>query len=524
MALSLMSLETGLLHGALLSCCIVSLVVVYLWFRPASVLHNIPGPRSPSWLFGHLAQLRLSQPYGAHEFNWQKLYGPVYRIFGCLGQERLVISDPVALQYILNSPDVAIGPDLRNSVRLLFGEKCSMGVDNEAHKRLRVALNAGFTAAAVRSYTTLIEQAAQTLAERMEESSGAWVNVCPLFSVAALSTCFTVVLGYSTKDLGEEFMTNNFEILAIACNQSSMQIMADAIGARLPSWLRAVTTRLPTEQFKTIRRAKYLADQVGTQSVREKGDAARQGLEMDTDLYGKLLNSSDTTRLSEDEIVAQTALIMVAGQDTTASTLSFALLELAKAPEFQSQLRLEIHSSHARGVGYDSMPLLNAFIKECLRLYPAEAIVDRIAVEDMVIPLSKSIKTATGEHLSQIPIRKGQILMVAIASYQQSESGWGEHAMEFNPRRWLDKNVYQGEVAGGLYSNLCSLAFLGGPRACLGWRFAILEMQVFVCELVGKFTFTLPEGQSTSTRFTTTLMPIMANGQKGAPLCVKRFV
>ncbi|KAJ6451241.1 cytochrome P450 [Mycena vitilis] len=523
MALPLLLLENGLFHSTLLSCCIFSLGV-YLWLRPASAIHNIPGPRSPSWLFGHMAQLRLSQPYGAYEFGWQKLYGPVYRIFGCFGQERLMISDPVALQYILNSPDVAIGPDLANAVRLLFGEKCSMGVDNEAHKRLRVALNAGFTAAAVRSYLDVIEQAARTLADKIEESSDAWINVCPLLSQATLSTVSEVILGYSITDLGEEFMANNFKILAIACNQSSLQIMADAIGACLPSWLRGAAKHLPTEQFKTIRRAKYLADRKGAQSVRERRDSARQGLEMDTDLYGKLVNSSDTlqNRLSEDEIVAQTALIMVAGQDTTSNTLSFGLLELARAPELQTQLREEIHASQARGAAYDSMPLLNAFIKECLRLYPAAAIADRIAVEDMVIPLTNSIMTTTGEELSQIPIRKGQILMVAIASYQRLESGWGEHAMEFNPRRWLDENVYKEEAADGVYANL--LAFLGGPRACLGWRFAILEMQVFFCELIGKFTFALPEGQSTSTRFTTTLMPTMANGQKGAPLCVKRFV
>ncbi|KAJ6516676.1 cytochrome P450 [Mycena vitilis] len=494
------SLDNGLLYSTLFSSCIIMLGA-YLWFRPAHAFHNIPGPRSPSWVFGHMAQLKFSHNYGDYEFKWQKLYGPVYRIAGCLGQERLMISDPVALGYILNSPHFTIGPDLRNAVRLLFGEKSSMGVDT--HKRLRVGLNPGFTAAAVRSYLAVLEQAAQT------------------------GSTFTIALGYSTKDLGEQFMSNNFQVVAMAANQSSTQIMADAIGARLPSWLRTAAIHLPTQQFKTIRTAKYLADQIGAQSVRAKRDAARQGLDMDTDLYGRLLRSSDTTSsrntLTEDEIVAQTAIIMLAGQDTAANTLSFGLLELAKAPDFQQQLRQEIlGSSHARGGLYDSMPLLNAFIKECLRLYPAEAIVDRIAVEDAVIPLSKSITTLTGEHLSQIPVRKGQIVMVATSSYHRLESAWGEHAMKFNPRRWLEEPVYKGEPTDGVYANL--LTFLSGPRACLGWRFAILEMQVFLCQLVGKFTFSLPEGQSTNTRFANTLMPVMANGQKGAPLCVKPFI
>ncbi|KAJ7659586.1 cytochrome P450 [Mycena polygramma] len=502
-------LESGLLHGTLFSSCIV-ILGVYLWFRPASAFRNIPGPRSPSWLFGHMALLKLSHNYGDYEFKWQKLYGPVYKIVGCLGQERLMISDPVALQYILNNPHVTIGPDLGNAVRLLFGEKSSMGVNNSAHKRLRVALNPGFTAASVRSYLAVLEQAAQTLAERIEESSlaGAWVNVCPLLSLATLSTI--IALGYSTKDLGEQFMSNNFQVMAIAANQSSIQIMADAIGARLPSWLRRAAIHLPTHQFKTIRTAKYLADQIGTQSVRAKRDAARQGLEMDTDLYGQLRERLyRMSPLLPDSLPTR----------HPANTLSFGLLELARAPEFQDQLRQEIYgtlgSSHARV--YDSMPLLDGFIKECLRLYPAEAIVDRIAVEDIIIPLSHSITTSTGEHLSQIPIRKGQIAAVV-----RLESAWGEHAMEFNPRRWLDETVYKGDATDGVYANLPT--FLGGPRACLGDLHEILEMQVVFCELVGKFTFTLPEGQSTHTRFATSLMPVTADGQKGAPLCVKRFI
>ncbi|KAJ7123381.1 hypothetical protein C8R44DRAFT_735036 [Mycena epipterygia] len=63
-----------------------------------------------------------------------------------------------------------------------------------------------------------------------------------------------------------------------------------------------------------------------------------------------------------------------------------------RCPEFQEQFRSEIHSTLGAGnenVPYDSMPLLNAFIKETLRLFPAEP-VDRIAIRDTVISLSES--------------------------------------------------------------------------------------------------------------------------------------
>jgi hypothetical protein len=52
-------------------------------------------------------------------------------------------------------------------------------------------------------------------------------------------------------------------------------------------------------------------------------------------------------------------------------------------------------------------------------MYPALPISERIAVRDTVIPLSSCITTSTGEKISQIPVRKGQIVGVAIASYHR---------------------------------------------------------------------------------------------------------
>lgn len=506
----------------------ILILAVYLALRRGSTVRDIPGPATPSWLFGHTLQLFAAPVYGEHEFNWQRIYGPVYRTKGCFGQDRLMISDPVSLQYILNSPHFGFGPNSENSIHLLYGTKSMMCVDDEDHKRIRAALNVGFTAAAVRTYLPVFEKAARGLTEQLEESSAESTNMCPLLSIATLTAISEAVLGYSTKDLGEEFMANNFQIMALATGQSAIRIVADAIGARLPRWVWRAAIHLPIATFKTIRTAKRLAIQVGTQVVRDKRAAAERGLEIDTDLYGRLLDlrHSENTKnpLLEDELVAQTALIMLAGQDTTANTMAFGLLELTRAPEFQDKLRAEIHSTlsvSGGSVSYDNMPLLNAFIKEVLRMYPSEAIGERMTVQDAVIPLTEIITTTTGEKISHIPVRKGQILNLAFASYQRLESRWGEDAQEFKPSRWLDGPVYKGEGIGP-YANL--LTFLGGPRACLGWRFAVMEMQVFICEMVGKFELSLPEDDSTHVCLVTTLSPTMSNGQKGAPICFKRIM
>ncbi|KAJ7910383.1 cytochrome P450 [Mycena leptocephala] len=504
---------------------LTSILILYparSWGNTRGNIRQVPGPPSPSWIFGHMLQLLLPATYGDYEFGWQKLYGPVYRLKGCFGQDRLMVSDAVALQYILNSPDFTYGATLETAVYMTFGKKSLMWAKDHNHKRLRAALNVGFTAAAVRNYLAVFEKTAQTLTEQLEDTSEVPTDMCPLLSFSTLSTVSEATLGYPAKDLGEDFMLKNSQIAVLVSSQSPVQILVDYISTRLPIWVGRAAVHIPSQTIGVLRATKRLAEALGAQVVREKTDAAQVGLEIDTDLYAQLVDRhrSDENALTEDEIIAQTGMILAAGQDTTTNTLAFGLWELARAPDLQEKLRAEIHSIGGSGA-YDSMPLLNAFIKETLRLYPAIPLAERMAVRDTVIPLADPISTSTGESLSHIHVRKGQGVSLAIASYHRQESRWGEGAHEFNPFRWLSGKTTQGDALGP-YATL--LSFLGGPRTCLGWRFALLEMQVFICELVGKFSFTPPEDDVVRPRFVATMMPTLRDGKKGAPLFVKRIV
>ncbi|KAJ7856433.1 cytochrome P450, partial [Mycena leptocephala] len=399
---------------------LISIVVLYVVLPRRSIISSIPGPPSPSWIFGHMLQLWLPPTYGDYEFNWQRVYGPFYPLKGCFGQDRLMVSDPGSLQYILNSPHFEYGPAVENAVRILHRKESIAAakdfITGEYRKKLRAALNVGFTVAAVRNYRPVFEKAAQALTQQLEETAGVSIDICPLLSLATLSAISEAVLGYSTQDLGEEFISSNFRFFALASSQSAFQILADVIGTHLPTWIWSAAIHLPTPTFKTIRTAKYLSDCLGDRVVQEKIEAARKGLETNTDVFGLLLNlnRSDKNRnsLAPDEVVAQTMIITAAGQETTANTLALGLVELSRAPEFQEKLRAEIHSTlgytRSAEVAYDGMPLLNAFIKEILRLYPAEAIVDRQAVQDTIIPLTDSLTTLNGNRVSEVSVRKGQ--------------------------------------------------------------------------------------------------------------------
>ncbi|KAF8142904.1 cytochrome P450 [Mycena galopus ATCC 62051] len=483
---------------------IAFVVAIYLVYRRRSAIRNIPGPLSPSWIFGHMLQLLLPTEYGDHEFNWQRLYGPVYRLKGCFGQDRLMVSDPLALQHVLNSNHFEHGPSLDTAVSLLFEEKCVMAAKGEMHRHLRAAMHIGFTAAAVRKCQPVFEAVVQVVTEQLEEfSAGLPTDIIPIISEATLNVISQAVLSSSTKDLGADFVLNNAQIMGLASSQSAVQILADVVAARVPNWIWRAAMHLPTTTFKIIHTAKCSAREIGERTIREKVEAGWKG---ETDVFDRLLefgHSEKRNALTKEEVVAQT--------------------ELARHPEFQEDLRAEIHHfrrNQSDGFVYDNMPLLNAFIKETLRLHPAGPLQERVAVQDTVIPLTANIKTSTGEPTDQIMIHEGQVVYVAIASYQRLETLWGEDAHEFRPSRWLDGTAYQGQALGP-YANL--LSFLGGPRVCLGWRFAILEMQVFFFELVCKFSFAVPKDVSIRARFANTLIPVVENGEKGEPLCINRI-
>jgi len=137
----------------------------------------------------------------------------------------------------------------------------------------------------------------------------------------------------------------------------------------------------------------------------------------------------------------------LAGHETSATTLCWVLLELARHPAVQAKLREEIWATqkaiHARGgsdfsaADLDNMPYLAAVIKviqnrtfnqctadfgfqESMRFHPAVYQNYRQSVKDDVLPLSTPIRTLDGKLINQLPIPKGMKVILSIAGYNRS--------------------------------------------------------------------------------------------------------
>lgn len=177
---------------------------------------------------------------------------------------------------------------------------------------------------------------------------------------------------------------------------------------------------------------------------------------------------------------------MLAGQETSSNTLSFALYELARNPHYQDKLRAEIRtmegSVRERGhiafssFDFEGMPFLQAFVREVLRYHPAVPHNYRQALKDDVIPLSKPLRTLSGKVVDEIHIPKGTRLTLSVAAYNRCvrshhmgctthnwdrEKGlWGEDAHVFNPERFLDFTGKRGPTVG-VFANMSVHCVMG---------------------------------------------------------------
>ncbi|KAF8189851.1 cytochrome P450 [Mycena galopus ATCC 62051] len=482
------------------------------------LIKSIPGPPSPSWLFGNLLEIILKVPYGENQFQWQKKYGMLYRTKGCFGENRLMISDPDTIKHILSHPATFMKSPQQQLVNETgLGSGSLLFVEGDAHRRIRAVMNPAFSAASIRALSPTLKKAAREISEVWEallddQAPNDVLDIYPSLHETTLRAVGEGVVGYNFQ-ADKDFATRYHNLVVIAADRSKTSVLIDGILPYIPKALMKILLKFPPPAVVKLLEFKSAIGTLANKLVKDKVDALELGIEPEKDLISVLVdsNSQSTSKMTFEEIKDQFATITVAGEDTTANTVAWSLYELAKNLDLQAKLRAELDEAGPDdSIDYDRLPILNALIKEILRLYSTVPQTERVVAKDSVLPLSEPIRASSGKVITEIPVQKGQHLIIAISSYHRLTSVWGEDAEEFKPSRWLDGNIPSVGASLGPYSNL--LAFLGGSRTCIGWRFSIAEMQIIISELVRKFSFALPAEVDVQRTFAITLVPMTANG------------
>lgn len=194
-------------------------------------------------------------------------------------------------------------------------------------------------------------------------------------------------------------------------------------------------------------------------------------------------SSSPVTKqkqLTETEIVAQCIIFFIAGFETTASTITYTLFELANNPDIQDKLYNELQRALAERFDdhdvsdsneyfetvMNKIPYLEAVIKETLRKYPP------------VLSLSRLV-SKQGYKLGSLTLDKGQLIQV------------NSFAVHYDPEFYPDPEAYKPErfmpENKDKLNPYAYIPFGVGPRNCIGMRFAYQEIKLCLAKIVRRY-------------------------------------
>jgi cytochrome P450 len=331
-----------------------------------------------------------------------------------------------------------------------FGGYATEGLllsEGEQWRRQRRLVQGAFTPARIESY-------ADTMVAEAERAVRRWAERGRVELSEATSALTLRILARTLFDVDIEGRGEAVRRAAAALNDRANVTSPSAF---LPSWV-------PTPTNRRLHRAMADLEALLDELIADRReDAAGRD-----DLLSLLLAAGDGgSGLSERELRDQLVTFLFAGHETTALALTYALHALGHHPEARRELREELD----RVTGGDpptvaELPALastDRVVTETLRLYPPAYALFREATEDVVL---EGYRVPEGSKLTvpQIRVhRDGRF-------YDEPEA--------FRPDRWTD----------GFEEALPEYAYFpfgGGPRHCIGMRFATMELKLVLATVLG---------------------------------------
>jgi cytochrome P450 len=424
------------------------------------------------------------------------------------------VSDPKALhhiivkdQYIYEETEMFL-----TSNKLIFGDGL-LSTLGDQHKRQRKLLNPVFSIANLRNIAPILYRITHKLRDSLTEklSQGPQeIDMLYWVSRAALEYIGQAGLGYSFDNL-EESDDNEYSRAAKGLLPS---LISMAVYRQFLPFITKLAPRpllgfmidlLPFAAVKNLKRISLIIHKTSTEVFKSKKIALAEGdkaialqVGEGKDIMSVLLKANasaeEKDRLPEEELLGQMNTLIFAAHDTTSSALSRILQVLALHPDEQAKLRAEVTEARAEAgdLPYDSLealPFLDAVVRETLRVYAPITFFSRTTRKDIVLPLGSPVVSTTGKVITELHLKNNTNVVLGLGVANRDVSIWGEDADEWKPERWIGRSPDEvsKERLPGVYSGM--MTFLGGGRACIGFKFSLLEMKVVLSILLENFSF-----------------------------------
>ncbi|TFK81533.1 cytochrome P450 [Polyporus arcularius HHB13444] len=516
---------------ALIGIAAVVLVLVVRASRRES-LSYLRGPKAPSWWLGNEHQLFYQPDTGYLDFQWMREYGATWRIRSYFGRDGIMTADPKALQHILHKSGYNYPKrvDMNTMTFLQFGPGI-LWSEGSVHQRHRKVMNPAFSAQQLRTFVPLFQRTAVKLIGKWKAqiAKDPVILVNQWLARGSLDIIGEAAFDYDfgALDDAKNPLANEYATIVqdVQMNPTKLAMLYRGIFEWFPQKVLEYTKYTPARAYRRAKNLNEMFEAIGRDLYKSNADEEKADRDGKRDVMSILIKANDAEdqrfRLTEKEVLAQMHHLTSAAQETASSTLSWMLYELSKHPEYQTRIREEIRAVRAIAnerpdptftvEDLDSMKYLIAAIKETLRFHPVVYCLWRVAGKDDVIPLSEPVVGTDGKLLTEIPIYKGQTVITSFCGYNRLTSVWGDDADQWIPDRFF-RIESEKQHRLGVYANL--LTFSAGIRACIGWRFAVYQLQAVAAEILETFEFALPEPKPRIRRTPAVLMVPVVEGQE----------
>ncbi|XP_048587486.1 thromboxane-A synthase [Nematostella vectensis] len=432
-----------LCNSLVLACVLLIATIVWkIGFAPFSFLRNlgIPGPKP--WPFiGNLPILYEKKHDTYAQEYLVKTYG---RLCGYYMGTRaaILVADPeMAKQILVKEFDKFVNRPIVQSAQTPPTDKTLLSLQDDDWRRLRHTITPTFSAVKLKQVLPLINESCRILVEKLGEAckDGKSVDVLRSYGKFTMETIVTTAFGIDCQtqtNPNDQFVPNAQRLFG---GQSLFRMLAES--------------------------AMFIVD-AARQIIKHRRETGSQGRK---DLLEILLSAETTdddgrrkNKLSDDEIVAQCFTFILAGYETTSNTMAFTSYLLALNPDKQDRLIEEIDEVAATvgdNFDYDTvlgMEYLDMVVQEALRLYPPGFRFGRTCNQSCTI---------NGQFFP-----KGCIVLIPVFAMHRDPEIWPEPE-KFQPERF----TAEAKQARHPYAYL---PFGGGPRNCIGMRFALLEAKM----------------------------------------------
>lgn len=415
---------------------------------------------------------------GLPYLQWRTQYGDIVKYKGALKKNILAITDRQTVKFILEEHvfDFPKPEGVREWFRSLVGEGILVVEDKNAHTRQRKLFAPALSPSAIKLllpiFSSLASQMVDMLLVRFDDTESNFIDEDLQWWTNRLSLDAIGLAGFSYNFQSLSGNTNPLAVSLEALTNTSDNFVSFVMKALLFSF--PAILKIPSQKGRYIAQT---CSELGKVAIDMWNQAKNSEKTLNRTLMSMMMQAEGAENITSEEIAAQLRTLVQAGYETVGSEMAWILYEIARCSDIQEMLRKEI--SAIPEPTYEDivqeMPLLDAVVKESLRLHPPVMELTHVAKHDAVVPMSKPIP---GTHNLFFTIPRGTVIQIPVNALHTDPAVWGDDAESFKPQRWLDDNA---EKTKHLFS------FSAGPRKCPGRYFAMLEMKILVIALLKSF-------------------------------------